>query len=359
MSKPKLAVLASLLICTLSPTAFGDYTVVDQDPVNGHPGYLSAWRVSGELDRPVILAKGHDTVNDDHPLDYLVGELGPDVQPLVDLGYDVIVFDYVDGAMNLRLNADNLAEFIRYLDGRMAAQGAVDRDGDGHPDYPLVLIGGSMGGIVGRTLFVQEASRMGVDIFVTVDSPHRGVLLSPFVGWVPDFVETVAGHQMLFGDPAYDEHYGWLQSVERDPDFRADVIAPMHTAAIALSDGESEWHLDFGDLLFHTDYHDVSSYVENGTTRSDFIPYHSAVYMDDIDTEIVDEDVDSRDLRYVDTGTWYFDRKIPNSRALHGSPDYVIRQAIDFVLEHSAPSPGRVIDWLLPLYELLLEDGSP
>ena len=49
---------------TASETAFALDTVYDQDPVNGHTGFLSAWRVTGELDKPVILVKGYDTVND-------------------------------------------------------------------------------------------------------------------------------------------------------------------------------------------------------------------------------------------------------------------------------------------------------
>lgn len=354
MSAHSPGAVIALLAYVLAPVVGATDFVFDRDPVNGHPGYLSAWRVSGELDRPVILVKGHDTENDDHPLADLTDEFDQDVQPLVDLGYDIIVFDYVDGSLDLRLNADNLAAFIRHLDGLMRARGVIDRDGDGHPDYDLAVVGGSMGGIVTRTLFVQERARMGVDVFVTIDSPHHGVVLSPFVNWVPDFVTSVAGHQMLYGDDAYEEHYGWLQSVEDEPGFRADVVDPMHTAAIALSDGESDWHLDFGELLIHSEFHDVSSYVENSRTQSDFIPYHSAVYMDDIATEVVDQDIDSRDLRYVDTRSAYFDRKIPNPRALHDSPDYVIRQAIDFLLEHRGRPPDRPAGWLVPILDLLL-----
>jgi hypothetical protein len=353
MKNSSATAIASSVLWACSSMAFATDSVVDRDLVNGHPGYLSAWRVSGELDRPVILVKGHDNVNIDHPMDDLANRFGQDVQPLVDLGYDVIVFDYVDGSIDLKLNADNLAEFIRHLDGLMRARGVVDRDRDGHPDYDLAVVGGSMGGIVTRTMFVQEGTRMGVDIFVTVDSPHHGVVLSPFVNWVPDFVTSVAGHQMLFGSDAYNAHYGWLQSVEQDPAFRADVIDPIHSAAIALSDGESPWRLDFDELLLHSEFHDVSSYFQSGTTQSDFIPYHSAVNMDDIATENLAQAVDSRDLRYVDTHSSYFDRKIPNPRALHDSPDYVIRQAIDFVLEHRGPRPDRPADWLGPVLDLV------
>jgi pimeloyl-ACP methyl ester carboxylesterase len=340
---------------TVSEFASASDIVYDRDPVNGHSGFLSAWRVTGELDKPVILVKGYDTVNDDHPFDDLENDLGTITQPLIDLGHDIIVFDYANGEADLKENADNLAEFIRHLDGKLLANGVIDRDGDGHPDYELTVIGGSMGGIVARTMFVQENEAMGVDIFVTIDSPHHGVQLSPFLDWATDFIDSVAGHQMLYGDVSYFEHYGWLRSVESRPEFKEHVIDPMHTAAIALSDGESEWHLDFGDLLFHTDYHDVSSYIEDRDTRSDYVPYHSAVNMDNTGTEVVDRDWDSVDMKYTDTHTSYFDLKIQNPRDRHGAPDYVIQQAMDFVIEHSGRPQHNKPAWLIPILDLLLQ----
>jgi hypothetical protein len=320
---------------TATETALATDTVYDRDPVNGHSGFLSAWRITDELDKPVIVVKGYDTVNDDHPIDDLKNDLGTITQPLTDSGYDIILFDYVNGEADLKENADNLAEFIRYLDGIFSDNGYIDRDGDGHPDYELAIIGGSMGGIVARTMFVQEDEGMGADIFVTIDSPHHGVQLSPFLDWATEFIDSVAGHQMHYGDDAYFEHYDWLQSVENSPDFKSRVIDPIHTAAIALSDGESEWHLDAGDLVFNTEYHNASSFIENQDVRSDYVPYHSAVNMDNTEVETLDSDWNYADLRYIDTHTSYFDLKIPNPRDRHGAPDYVIQQAIDFVIANA------------------------
>lgn len=352
--------LASLVILsvalTAAKTASAIDTVYDRDPVNGHPGFLSAWRVTDELDKPVIVVKGYDTENDDHPVDDLDDDLNIVTQPLTDLGYDIIVFDYVDGEADLKENADNLAEFIRYLDGMLTANGFIDRDGDGHPDYELAIIGGSMGGIVTRTMFVQENEAMGVDAFVTIDSPHHGVQLSPFLSWATDFVDSVAGHQMLYGDDAYFLHYDWLRSIERTIDFREQVIGPMHTAAIALSDGESDWRLDAAQLLFHTDYHDVSSYIEKGEAQSDYVPYHSAVNMDNTEIEIVDLGWDYVDYRYVKTQTSYFDLKIPNPRDLHHAPDYAIQQAIEFIIKSSKPDTGRL---LTPIVDYILQRKEP
>ena len=319
-----------------SEAAFARVTVYDRHPVNGHSGFLTAWRITGELDKPVIVVKGYDTVNDDHPIDDLKGEFGTITQTLTRLGYDIILFDYVNGEADLKDNADNLAEFIRYLDGMLLENGVIDRDGDGHPDYKLAIIGGSMGGIVARTMFVQENEGMGTDIFVTIDSPHHGVQLSPYLDWATDFIDSVAGRQMYYGDDAYFEHYDWLPSVENKADIKARVIGPMHTAAIALSDGESKWHLDFNDLSFNTEYHNVSSYIENRDVRSDYIPYHSAVNMDNTEVETLDRDWNYADLRYIDTHTSYFDLKIPNPKDRHDAPDYVIKQAIDFVIDYDS-----------------------
>ncbi|MGB5179317.1 MAG: hypothetical protein WBP44_11375, partial [Gammaproteobacteria bacterium] len=320
---------------TASETALASDTVYDRDPVNGHSGFLSAWRVTDELDKLVIVVKGYDTVNEGHPVEDLSNDLGMITQPLTDLGYDIIVFDYVDGEADLKDNADNLAEFIRYMDGILSSNGVIDRDGDGHPDYELAIIGGSMGGIVARTMFVQEHEAMGVDTFVTIDTPHHGVQLSPFLDWASDYIDSVAGHQMLYGDDAYFEHYEWLRSVESSSEFKGHVIDPMHTAAIALSNGESDWLLDSSDLLLHTEYHDVSSYIENRGAQSDYVPYHSAVNMDNTEVEVLDRDWNYVVLRYIDTHTSYFDLKIQNPRDRHDAPDYVVRQAISFVIEYS------------------------
>jgi hypothetical protein len=319
---------------TATETASARDTVYDRHPVNGHSGFLSAWRITDELDKPVIIVKGYDTVNNDHPIDDFDNDFETITQPLTELGYDIILFDYVNGEADLKDNADNLAEFIRYMDGLLLDNGVIDKDGDGHPDYELAIIGGSMGGIVARTMFVQENEGMGADIFVTIDSPHHGVQLSPFLDWATEFIDSVAGRQMYYGDDAYFEHYDWLRSVENQADFKARVIGPMHTAAIALSDGESEWHLDFNDLSFNTEYHNVSSYIENRDVRSDYIPYHSAVNMDDTEVETLDRDWYYADLRYIDTHTSYFDQKFPNPRDRHDAPDYVIKQAIDFVIDY-------------------------
>ena len=79
------------------------------------------------------------TRNDSMPLDKLQGEFAELVDYMGVFGWDVIFFDYVDGAIDLKQNADNLARFIEHLDTE-APEG-----------YHLAVMCGSMGGIVART----------------------------------------------------------------------------------------------------------------------------------------------------------------------------------------------------------------
>jgi len=173
---------------------------------------------------------------------------------------------------------------------------------------------------------------MGAETFVTVDSPHWGVYLSP---WVEDLAELAidfpAAHQMHHGDPAYDAHYGWLRSVETNGTFLPNVIDPMATLAIALSNGESSWKLYWDDALIHTKYHPVCSYVISNPFESDYMPYHSTIYMENTST--------SSSLRwgytkywYNNTSTRYFDQKQANPKTEHSAPPFAVEQAVNFVV---------------------------
>ena len=125
---------------TVSLQLEANETVYDRDPVNGHSGYLSAWRVRGNLDKPIVIVKGYDNSNDDHPIDDFDVELGVLTEPLTESGFDIIIFDYVNGTADLKQNADNLASFIRDLDGIFRENGLEDLDNDGHPDYELSVV---------------------------------------------------------------------------------------------------------------------------------------------------------------------------------------------------------------------------
>lgn len=259
----------SLLFLTsiiVASNALAEQIIHDELSVNGHEGYLTAWDKNGPLDKVFMLVAGFDTKNDDHPSDKLYRDYQVLIDILAPLGWDIIYFDYVNGAIDLKHNADNLARFIDYLDLQAEA------------DYHFAIVGGSMGGIVTRTMFVQEYRDMGVDTYVSVDAPHWAVTLSKWIGGLaPDIVDYTAGHQMLNGHTLYNEHYGWLRAVENDGAFMATVIDPMSTSAIALSNGEGSWKVNWDDLAIHNKFYAVSSYIDLVGLRSTYMPYHSTV----------------------------------------------------------------------------------
>ncbi len=303
--------------------------IYDVPMVNGHPGYSVAANISGSyIDKVLLVVSGFDTENDDRPEDALddLGEsLQSELSALAADGWDVMYFEYVDGGIDLKENADNLARFIEFLDGIAA------------PNYHLAVVGGSMGGIVARTMFVQEYSDMGVDTYVSLDSPHLGVTFSNWVdasvaGTVAFYMlRHPAGLQMFTGNIAYYQHYGWLETTENDGHFLPNIIGPMATCAIALSDGESSWKVSSSELWAHNKWYPVSSYIDLEGLRSTYMPYHSVVHMDNPATRASFTWGGYR-YRYKDTKTSYFDEKIPNARDVHSGPDYAILQAIDFVL---------------------------
>ncbi|MFL0803652.1 MAG: GPI inositol-deacylase [Agarilytica sp.] len=303
--------------------------IYDAPTVNGHPGYAVAADVTGDIDKVILVVSGFDTENDSRPedeLDDLSADLQAEVMALARQGWDLMYFEYVDGGIDLKDNADNLARFIEFIDTLAV------------PNYHLAVVGGSMGGIVARTMFVQEYSDMGVDAYVSLDSPHQGVTFSNWVdvtvaGTVAFYMlQHPAGLQMFNGHMAYYLHYGWLEATENDGNFMANIIDPMDTCAIALSDGESSWDVSNSELWTHNKWYPVSSYIEVEGLRSTYMPYHSVVHMDDASTRTSLRFGGYR-LRYKDTASSYFDCKIPNPRDEHAGPEYAILQAIEFVTD--------------------------
>ncbi len=319
--------LLPLLLFTPMLLASPSYAAVevvlyDQYEVNGHDGYLSAWAVHGPLDKVLLIVPGFDTNNNSMPVDDLLDDFAAVSFYMGLLGWDVIIFDYVDGAMDLKANADNLARFIEYLDTQADA------------DYHLAVIGGSMGGIVARTMFVQENSDMGVDTYASLDSPHWGVYLSAWAGDLATLaIDYEAAHQMHHGDPAYRKHYNWLRKVEATKAFKKNVNRPMNTLAVALSDGsQGYWKVRWDDLLIHNKFYPVSSYVKQSGFRSTYMPYHSTVYLDSTKTKKKERFGYTR-YKYRNLTSSYFDQVIANKADEHAAPDYAVVQALGFVLE--------------------------
>ena len=317
-----------LILLPLAALADTEYRIYEQLEINGHPGYLTAAAVHGPLDKVIVVVPGFDTENDELPLDNLQGDYSSLVQQLGDQGWDVISFEYADGTIDLRDNAENLADFLRYLTPMM------------EPDSHLALIGGSMGGIVARTLFVQENGTLGVDTFVSVDAPHRGVVLSNWVN--QDLLDLVlnyhAARQMTTGQPDFETHYSWLQQAERSRQFKRDILWPINTAAIALSDGSKArgyWSINPADELLHNRWYPVASYVSYSGLSSTYMPYHSTAFLISDATKKKQRNGINR-YRYKKNKSKYFDRIIPNDRAEHGAPAYTLQQAIDYILEVAA-----------------------
>ena len=318
--KRYLIILAAM--CVFCGYASATGVAYDCLTVNGHPGYLTASEVSpdGVWDKVMILVTGFDTDNTSHP----INDINTDWQPLIDqmgpYGWDIVIFDYVDGSIDIKQNSDNLARYIEVVN-----TWAV-------PNYHLAICGGSMGGIVGRAMFCQENSNMGADQFVTVDSPHHGVYLS---AWVQDLaallVPGVAGFQMANGQSEFNTLYGWMRGIET-PAWKAAVIAPMSTFAIALSNGESSWKVTVGNQILHTKYHAVCSWVESNGMTSDYMPYHSTIMTDNQNTN--SSGWATKTYWYQSTAISYFDQKQANPATKHSAPPFAIQQAIDFIMAH-------------------------
>ena len=322
MTLTKHLAILTLAVVSLMARAEVHFQIYDEPVVNGHPGFLSAWAVSGELDKVVIIVPGFDTENDELPYDRLTGDYLPLVEHVGALGWDVLFFEYVDGSIDLRDNADNLARFIDYVHTQAIA------------DYHLAVIGGSMGGIVTRTLLVQENSAMGIDSFVSIDSPHRGVTLSKWVNedLINLLLQYEAAQQMQAGSAEYNEHYGWLESVEGQRTFRQEILKPINTASVTLSDASGGyWKVKPADEALHNRFYPVSSYVEYSGLRSTYMPYHSTALLVSKSTKRKFKNGSNR-YRYKKNRSRYFDVIIPNKRDEHGAPEYAVQQAVDFIL---------------------------
>jgi len=301
--------------------------------VNGHSGYYTEGRCTGALDKPIIYGLGFNGFD--------LGAGGPasanqafnwyeeQMEIMLSQGYDIIVIDYYDGDGDLRDNAENLAHFINYLDDLMEAQGYIDGDGDGHPDYGLAYSGFSMGGVIPRVMFAQQNEGMGIDIYASLDGVHQGVVFSNLVnpiiqtvfniGVAWPFFDTPAGRQLTIGRDAHNELFGWLASIETE-EFLDRVIEPMDTVAVALSNAENPWEVSDWDLFFHTKFSGACSYVplvsisheDSYALRTDFVPYHSAINMDNPTVFR-----DGNTFWYEDTTTSFFDETIINEPSAH------------------------------------------
>ncbi len=116
-------------------------------------------------------------------------------------GYDIVYVDFADGAAYLQANAEFLTGVLEWVNSTKIT------------DEENVLIGASMGGIIGRYVLAKlesEGKSHCTGLFFTLDSPHNGAnvpLSFQALGWyfhasgntdeVWNVMETPAARQML------------------------------------------------------------------------------------------------------------------------------------------------------------------
>jgi len=113
------------------------------------------------------------------------------------LGFDVYDLDWYTGTGYMQKNAMVLVELLNRIHNGVI----IDDDGEeaAGPEVPLqadeklVLLPGSMGGVVSRYALAYmetEGIDHGVDLWMTVDSPHAGAYIPIGVQHLVDFLQT-------------------------------------------------------------------------------------------------------------------------------------------------------------------------
>jgi len=145
--------------------------------------WLTIRRIPGntEITRPLIIAEGLDTGKYTSPEDFGGDSTLADFnRSLLNSGnlfnvlrdgtndYDLIYVDWVQGMGDIRDNSRVLEEVIGWVNDQKALSGSTE---------PNVLLGQSMGGVVGRYTLArmeQEGSTHDVRLFIAHDSPMQG-----------------------------------------------------------------------------------------------------------------------------------------------------------------------------------------
>lgn len=120
-----------------------------------------AYSNDGILDRPVIFVEGYDPDNSIYPdFYYRAG-----IWNLMFAGRDLIIINFSDGAKDMDANADVLQSVIQEINASKVG------------NYPLAVIGYSMGGIVARKALKQmelAGQPHNTSLYVSYDAPHMG-----------------------------------------------------------------------------------------------------------------------------------------------------------------------------------------
>ncbi len=129
----------------------------------------------GKVRRPLIVLEGFagENFDSDDMFDLInEGETSSD-EILKDYfstnEYDLIYIDYASSLVSVSANANHLIEAIKWINARKHADGS---------SLPNVLVGNSMGGLVGKLALLRMHNEQGLDAeverFFTYDSPLKG-----------------------------------------------------------------------------------------------------------------------------------------------------------------------------------------
>jgi len=152
----------------------------------GNTGSAWAYLAKGgsKLTHPLIMVEGFPG---GHAPDYLYDILDQQgtATALRAAGYDVVIVGLNEGMDTVQRNAEVLVDCIRKV--RTAT------------DQPLVVGGLSMGGLISRYALLAMEARLephGADVFLTIDTPHRGTYTSLAAQW---FVQSFLPHLPVLG----------------------------------------------------------------------------------------------------------------------------------------------------------------
>jgi hypothetical protein len=162
------------------------------------------------------------------------------------LGYDIVFVDFAHGTTSIEIKSKFAEKAITLCNSYK--QG----------NNPLIVIGASMGGIVGRhTLCLMEQQQIDhcARLFVSIDSPHRGAniplglnglvsLLSVPSAEAAVFYESlnsIAAKQLLISTPTgLMEHQDAMQMLE-------EIGLPKKSINVAIANSHPEVELELAD----------------------------------------------------------------------------------------------------------------
>jgi len=168
------------------------------------------------------------------------------IDSLGNLGYDIVFVDFAHGTKSIEIKSKFAQKAIELCN--TYKQG----------DNPLIVIGASMGGIVGRhTLCLMEQQQIDhcTRLFVSIDSPHRGANISLGLNGlvtllsIPsaeaamfyESLNSMAAKQLLISTPTgLMEHQAAMQMLE-------EMGLPKKSINVAIANSHPEVEIELAD----------------------------------------------------------------------------------------------------------------